>query len=239
MLIRMLSIAADTRKLVPRILPWVSPKSPDRSAQIPSTALATIDVTNRPRNNRVDESVLTVANLHGTPRRRKGRMSLCAGRGNNVGCLDRPRKQEQEQATTDVTEVAPGRASNPTADHDARPRTRELLPDGGRTWRRCGRSRASRNRFVGPSRRSTNPSRLSGDRRAHGGRHPLPPRPFRRSVPPSRTRPARRSSPTRRSPRCSTVPVKAPSMKTANRRRTPPIWCSTRPRSASMPSNGI
>lgn len=35
-------------------------------------------------------------------------MSLCAGRRNNVDCLDRPRKQEQEQATTDVTEVARG-----------------------------------------------------------------------------------------------------------------------------------
>ncbi len=35
-------------------------------------------------------------------------MSRCRGGRNNVDCLDRPRKQEQEQATTDVTEVAPG-----------------------------------------------------------------------------------------------------------------------------------
>ena len=57
---------------------------------------------------------------------------------------DRPRRQEQEPAADEVTEVAPGVLRCPAADRHARPRPRQLLRPRGRPRRRHRRPRPAR-----------------------------------------------------------------------------------------------
>ncbi len=93
---------------------------------------------------------------------------------------NRPPKQEQEQASEEITEVAPGILRLQLPDRDAGPRPRQHLRDRGRRRLRPGRSRAPGTGVVEGAARPHGAGRDPDATRPPRDRDPLPPRPLRR-----------------------------------------------------------